>query len=105
LRHRGVYTSRFPIRLWFAGVCPASPPAHAGLDPGVALRLALAPYPTVFGLLAVAGSCLDSTRFSVSCQNGGDIFIEGEIGGKRAFCGEKGLIYRHKYLLVADIGC
>jgi len=51
MRHHGVHTSLFPIRLLFADACLAGLPVHAGLDLGDALRLGRAPYPIVVGSL------------------------------------------------------
>lgn len=95
-----VYTSLFPTRLLFAVVCPVSLPAHVGSDTDDALRLELVPYPIVVGR-----SHLDSTRFSVNCQNESDVCIKREICGKKALCREKGQIYDYKCLSVADTGC
>ena len=80
-----VYTSLFPTRLLFVVVCLVSLPAHVGSDADDALRLELVPHPIVVGR-----SHLDSTRFSVNCQNESDVCIKREICGKKALCREKG---------------
>jgi hypothetical protein len=66
-----------------------SPPAHAGLGPDAALTLGLAPYPTVVGFFDIAGSRLDSTRFSVNCQNESPDLLSERDGDNKAICREK----------------
>ena len=68
MKYHGVYTSRFPIRLWFAGVCPVCRLAHAGLDLSVALTPGCFGYPIVAALIYPDEAWLNFTRFSVDCQ-------------------------------------
>ena len=51
MKHRGVHTSPFPIRLLFADACLVGRPVHAGLDLHDALTLGCARYPIAAGAL------------------------------------------------------
>jgi hypothetical protein len=71
MMHLWVCISLIPIRLLFAGGCPACLPFHVGLYPNDVLKLVYARYSIPDDLLYNDLPYLNITRYSVKCQQAG----------------------------------